>query len=42
MADPKHDSKVRTILSELRDVNKDRRRTAGMKLGWSARHRGNR
>ena len=33
MADPEHDSKVRTILSELRDVNKDRRRTAVMKLG---------
>ena len=29
---PKHD-KVRTILTELRDVNKDRRRTAVMKLG---------
>ena len=27
------DSKVKTILSELRDVNKDRRRTAVMKLG---------
>ena len=33
MADSKVDSKVRTILSELRDVNKDRRRTAVMKLG---------
>ncbi len=33
MADPENDSKVRTILSELRDVNKDRRRTAVMKLG---------
>lgn len=27
------DSQVKTILSELRDVNKDRRRTAVMKLG---------
>ena len=33
MADSKNDSRVRTILSELRDVNKDRRRTAVMKLG---------
>ena len=33
MADSNNDSKVRTILSELRDVNKDRRRTAVMKLG---------
>lgn len=33
MADTISDSKVRTILSELRDVNKDRRRTAVMKLG---------
>ena len=27
------ESQVKTILSELRDVNKDRRRTAVMKLG---------
>ena len=33
MADRKSDSKVGTILSELKDVNKDRRRTAVMKLG---------
>ena len=33
MADSNSDSNVRTILSELRDVNKDRRRTAVMKLG---------
>ena len=33
MTDVIDDSKVKTILSELRDVNKDRRRTAVMKLG---------
>ena len=33
MVDPEQNSKVRAILSELRDVNKDRRRTAVMKLG---------
>lgn len=33
MTDQGADSKVKTILSELRDVNKDRRRTAVMKLG---------
>ena len=33
MDDPAQDSKVSAILSELRDVNKDRRRTAVMKLG---------
>ncbi len=33
MTDVIEDSKVKTILSELRDVNKDRRRTAVMKLG---------
>ncbi len=33
MADPAQDNKVKAILSELRDVNKDRRRTAVMKLG---------
>ena len=31
--DPENDIKVRAILSELRDVNKDQRRTAVMKLG---------
>ena len=33
MANPEQNSKVSAILSELRDVNKDRRRTAVMKLG---------
>lgn len=33
MVDPEQNSKVKSILSELRDVNKDRRRTAVMKLG---------
>ena len=33
VVDAAQDSKVKTILSELRDVNKDRRRTAVMKLG---------
>ena len=33
MTDVIDDIKVKTILSELRDVNKDRRRTAVMKLG---------
>ncbi len=33
MGDAEQNSKVRAILSELRDVNKDRRRTAVMKLG---------
>ena len=33
VVDTAQDSKVKTILSELRDVNKDRRRTAVMKLG---------
>lgn len=33
MVDPEQNSKVRAIISELRDVNKDRRRTAVMKLG---------
>ena len=33
MVDPEQNSKVSAILSELRDVNKVRRRTAVMKLG---------
>ena len=33
MIDPDQSSKVKAILSELRDVDKDRRRTAVMKLG---------
>ncbi len=33
MVDPKQNSEVQAILSELRDVNKARRRTAVMKLG---------
>ncbi len=33
MTDQSLDKKVKFILSELRDVNKDRRRTAVMKLG---------
>lgn len=33
MASQNTDSKVQDILSELRDVNKDKRRTAVMKLG---------
>ncbi len=33
MTDQGADNKVKSILSELRDVNKDRRRTAVMKLG---------
>ncbi len=33
MANAAHDDKVKAILSELRDVNKDKRRTAVMKLG---------
>ena len=33
MVEPEQNSKVSAILSELRDVNKDRRRTAVMKLG---------
>lgn len=33
MADTEQSSRVNAILSELRDVNKDRRRTAVMKLG---------
>ena len=33
MADPEMQSKVKTILTELRDVRKDKRRTAVMKLG---------
>ncbi len=33
MVDPEQNSKVSAILSELRDVHKDRRRTAVMKLG---------
>ena len=33
MVVPEQNSKVSAILSELRDVNKDRRRTAVMKLG---------
>ena len=33
MFDPEQSSKVEAILSELRDVNKDRRRAAVMKLG---------
>ncbi len=33
MIDPERNSKVSAIISELRDINKDRRRTAVMKLG---------
>ena len=33
MTNPDAEKRVRSILSELRDVNKDRRRTAVMKLG---------
>ncbi|MCY3781257.1 MAG: HEAT repeat domain-containing protein [Chloroflexi bacterium] len=33
MTDQVRESKVKSILSELRDINKDRRRTAVMKLG---------
>lgn len=33
MAEQERNSRVKIILSELRDVNKDRRRTAVMKLG---------
>ena len=33
MINPERNSKVSAIISELRDVNKDRRRAAVMKLG---------
>ena len=35
MVDPAQDNRVKAIISELRDVNKDRRRTAVMKLGMA-------